>query len=72
MAHDFTEITTVDELNDLPVGSVILAQFPAGSLEKFGHGSGTAWGQAGSHVMHRAEIVPLPARLLWRPEWENQ
>ncbi|MFV8242157.1 hypothetical protein [Mycolicibacterium peregrinum] len=59
------EIITVDELNDLPVGSVILAAFPAGSMERFEIG----WAQAGNHVMHRPEIVPLPARLLWLPEW---
>lgn len=59
------DINTVAELNDLPVGSIVKAAEYAGAMEKFKHGVGTAWAQAGNHVMHHASRVPLPAILLW-------
>lgn len=56
------------ELDTLPSGSVILAQFPAGAMEKFDAG----WAATGSHVMYRADVVPLPALVLWRPDENNR
>lgn len=68
MANSWT-ITTLAQLDELPSGSAILAKFPAGVGEK--HPDGKSWWFAGSHVVYRAETVPLPARLLWNPEWSN-
>jgi hypothetical protein len=59
-------VGNVKQLNALPSGSVILAQFPAGAGEK--HPDGRSWWFAGSHVAYPATSVPLPARLLWNPE----
>lgn len=62
---ELATISTVEGLDSLPAGSVILAAFPAGAAEK--HPNGNSWWFAGSHVVYRSETVPLPAKLLYRP-----
>jgi len=64
-------IDSRDELSRLPVGSVVLAAFPAGAMEKFEHGTRGAWMSVGSHVMHSDDRVPLPAIVLWDPAVEG-
>lgn len=63
----YRRITQTRELLELPVGSVVLAQFPAGAMERFD----SRWGATGSHVMYPAERVPLPAIVLWRPDVDD-
>ncbi|MBB3752564.1 hypothetical protein FHT44_005076 [Mycolicibacterium sp. BK634] len=63
------KIETFGEVDALPVGAVVLAQFPAGAMEKF---SANQWGAAGSHVMYPPGRVPLPALLLWNPETDQR
>ena len=63
------EIDTLAALMELPVGSVILAQFPAGAAEK--HPDGRNWWFTGSHITYPPERVPLPAKLLWHPSWST-
>jgi len=58
------KITSVTDLAELPVGSVILALFPAGAMEKF---QADQWWSAGTHVTFPSARVPLPALLLWDP-----
>ena len=62
----FQTIETVTDLASLPVGSIVLAAFPAGAAEKCRAGE---WWTAGSHVVYREAVIPLPATLLWLPEW---
>lgn len=54
-----------DDLSRLAAGSVVLAAFPAGAMEKFEHGTRGAWMSVGSPMMYPDERVPLPAIVLW-------
>jgi len=61
-----SEIRTVDELDALPTGSVILGSNYGGAHERFEQG----WGGAGDHVIRPSANIAtiLPARLLYTPE----
>lgn len=58
-------VATVDELDELPIGSVILTSNHGGAHERFTQG----WAGAGDHIIRPSAHLEtvLPARLLWTP-----
>jgi hypothetical protein len=56
-------VTTVAELDALPVGSVVLTE--GGSAWQK---SGTAWYMSTGKLARRADWIQLPARVLFEPE----
>lgn len=60
------EVTSVEELHQLPSGSIVRAS-GGSAWKKFGSGWG-AWFKAGDSLDYEASIVALPARVLYRPE----
>ena len=66
LAVALPEVTSVEELHQLPSGSIIRAS-GGSAWKKFGSGWG-AWFKAGDSLDYEASIVALPARVLYRPE----
>lgn len=70
LATALPEVTNVEELDQLPSGSIVRAS-GGSAWKKFGSGWG-AWFKAGDSLDYEASIVALPARVLYRPSKERR
>jgi len=64
------EVTTVEELDALPEGIVILSEV-GGVWERWLDGIGAVWRETGSSAKHYASDIALPARILFTPSTEE-
>lgn len=65
-------ITTVEQLDALPVGAVIRTHAVVYAAEPRPGIQANAWVAIDDRYRHCSDEIVLPATLLWLPEWDNK